>query len=54
MPHRILYIDMDNVLVDFPSAILGLSEEDRLRFAGRRLSQGTYRSLMAKDERCAA
>lgn len=32
---RILYIDMDNVLVDFPSAFPHLSEQDHLAFVDR-------------------
>ena len=31
----ILYIDMDNVLVDFPSGIDKLSDEERKNYAGR-------------------
>jgi 5'-nucleotidase len=32
---KILYIDMDNVIVDFPSGIAQLSDEQRSRFAGK-------------------
>ncbi|MGY0505390.1 5' nucleotidase, NT5C type [Luteimonas sp. e5] len=32
---RILYIDMDNVLVDFPSAFAHLSEDDHRTYADR-------------------
>lgn len=32
---KILYFDMDNVLVDFPAGIARLSEADRAAFAGR-------------------
>jgi len=32
---KILYIDMDNVLVDFPSALSSVSEEQQKKFAGR-------------------
>ena len=32
---KILYIDMDNVLVDFPSGIAALSEQDRVTYEGR-------------------
>lgn len=35
MPRRTLYIDMDNVLVDFPSAFPYVSEEDHIQFSGR-------------------
>lgn len=35
MARRILYIDMDNVLVDFESAFPHLTEEDRTRFSDR-------------------
>ena len=31
---KILYIDMDNVLVDFPSGIARISEEDRIAYDG--------------------
>jgi len=31
---KILYIDMDNVLVDFPSGIARISEADRIAFEG--------------------
>lgn len=32
---RTLYIDMDNVLVDFPSAFQHLSDAERVEYAGR-------------------
>ena len=32
---KILYIDMDNVLVDFPSALSSISEEQQQKYAGR-------------------
>lgn len=32
---KILYIDMDNVLVDFPSALSSVSEKQQKEFAGR-------------------
>jgi 5'(3')-deoxyribonucleotidase len=35
MPGRILYIDMDNVLVDFEYAVRLLASEQRAAFAGR-------------------
>lgn len=31
---KIVYVDMDNVLVDFPSGIARLSEEDRIKYEG--------------------
>ena len=34
MPSKILYIDMDNVLVDFPSGIAKVSQEDLRRYEG--------------------
>ena len=33
-PKKILYIDLDNTLVDFPSGIARLSEEDRAEYEG--------------------
>jgi 5'-nucleotidase len=32
---KILYIDMDNVLVDFPSGIAQLSEQEKIIYADR-------------------
>ncbi|WP_198417813.1 5' nucleotidase, NT5C type [Cryobacterium serini] len=32
-PKKILYIDLDNTLVDFPSGIRRLSQEDKIKFA---------------------
>jgi 5'-nucleotidase len=31
---KIVYVDMDNVLVDFPTGIEKLSEEDRTKYEG--------------------
>jgi 5'(3')-deoxyribonucleotidase len=31
---KILYVDMDNVLVDFPHGIKCLSEEDKVKYEG--------------------
>src|SRR5688572_4714172 len=33
-PKRILYVDMDNVLVDFPYGIECLSKEDKIKYKG--------------------
>lgn len=35
MPQKILYIDMDNVLVDFPAGIAQLSDADKAEYEGR-------------------
>lgn len=35
MPQKVLYIDMDNVLVDFASGIARISEADRERYTDR-------------------
>jgi 5'-nucleotidase len=32
---KIIYVDMDNVLVDFPSGIAKLTDEDRIEYEGR-------------------
>lgn len=32
---KIVYVDMDNVLVDFPSGIARLSDEDRIKYDGK-------------------
>ncbi len=32
---KIVYVDMDNVLVDFPSGIARISEEERIRYDGK-------------------
>ena len=34
MSKRIVYVDMDNVLVDFPSGIEKLSKEDKNKYNG--------------------
>ena len=34
MSKKIVYVDMDNVLVDFPSGIEKLSEEDKTKYEG--------------------
>jgi len=34
MNKKIAYVDMDNVLVDFPSGIEKLSEENRTEYEG--------------------
>ena len=34
MTKKIVYVDMDNVLVDFPSGIEKLSEEDKNKYEG--------------------
>ena len=31
-PKKILYIDLDNTLVDFPSGVAGLSEQAQIDF----------------------
>ena len=35
MKKQILYVDMDNVLVDFNSGIESLSPEDKIKYKGR-------------------
>ena len=35
MPQKILYVDMDNVLVDFPAGIAQLSDADKATYEGR-------------------
>ena len=34
-PRRILYVDMDNVMVDFPTGIARLTDSDRTSYEGR-------------------
>ncbi|HRH46361.1 MAG TPA: hypothetical protein PKY82_32245 [Pyrinomonadaceae bacterium] len=33
-PKKIVYVDMDNVLVDFPHGIESISEEDKIKYEG--------------------
>ena len=52
---KILYIDMDNVLVDFPSGIAALSEQDRVTYEGR-LDEvpGIFSKMLPKEGAVAA
>ena len=52
---KILYIDMDNVLVDFPSGIAALSEQDRATYEDR-LDEvpGIFSKMLPKEGAVAA